>query len=98
MAIRIGERLERADVAAVARGATVELSSGARERLQAARDVVASTVEAGETVYGVTTGLGSLASVRLQPDEVRRLQPDRALSSIGGSRHARGCTQSPTLP
>ena len=84
MAILIGERLERADVAAVARGATVELSSGARERLQAARDVVASTVEAGETVYGVTTGLGSLASVRLQPDEVRRLQLDLLRSHAVG--------------
>ncbi len=76
MAILIGERLDRADVAAVARGAPVELSHGARARLQAARDVVANKVAAGETVYGVTTGLGSLASVRLQPDEVRRLQLD----------------------
>src|SRR5215831_12866700 len=76
MAIVIGEGLQHADVTAVARGASVELSPGARDRLQAARDVVAAKVDAGETVYGVTTGLGSLANVRLQPDEVRRLQLD----------------------
>src|SRR5689334_22115172 len=76
MAIPIGERLVRGDVAAVSRGAEVELSPAARDRMQAARDVVAGKVAAGETVYGVTTGLGSLASVRLQPDEVRRLQLD----------------------
>src|SRR5262245_27162243 len=76
MAIVVGERLQRADVAAVARGAAVELSPGARDRLQAARDVVAAKVAAGETVYGVTTGLGSLASVRLESEEVRRLQLD----------------------
>ncbi|TMK82033.1 MAG: histidine ammonia-lyase [Actinobacteria bacterium] len=84
MTILIGERLDRADVAAVARGASVELSPGARGRLQASRDVVASKVEAGETVYGVTTGLGSLASVRLQPDEVRRLQLDLLRSHAVG--------------
>jgi histidine ammonia-lyase len=84
MVIVIGERLDPADVAAVARGATVELSPGARDRLQAARDVVASKVEAGETVYGVTTGLGSLASVRLQPHEVRRLQLDLLRSHAVG--------------
>jgi histidine ammonia-lyase len=35
--------------------------------------VVEDKVAAGETVYGLTTGLGSLANVRLAPEDVRRL-------------------------
>ena len=84
MAILIGERLDREDVSAVARGATVELSPAARSRMEASLDVVASKVADGATVYGVTTGLGSLASVRLQPEEVRRLQLDLLRSHAVG--------------
>ena len=42
--------------------------------MAASRRVIEEKVAAGETVYGVTTGLGSLANVRLEADEVRRLQ------------------------
>jgi histidine ammonia-lyase len=72
----VGEALSIQDVAAVARGEPVSLSPAAAERMAASRRVVEQKVEAGETVYGVTTGLGSLANVRLGPDEVRRLQHD----------------------
>jgi histidine ammonia-lyase len=44
--------------------------------MEASRRVVENKVKAGETVYGVTTGLGSLANVRLERAEVRRLQHD----------------------
>src|SRR5207237_651258 len=60
------------------------LSPAARERMLAAREVVDRKVAAGETVYGVTTGLGSLANVRLEPDEVRRLQHDLLRSHAVG--------------
>ena len=76
MAVLIGEQLSIDDVVAVAGGARAKLSPEAARRMGASRAVVERKVEAGETVYGVTTGLGSLASVRLQPDEVRRLQHD----------------------
>src|SRR6266487_3641753 len=52
--------------------------------MHAAREVVDRKVSAGETVYGVTTGLGSLANVRLQPEEVRRLQHDLLRSHAVG--------------
>jgi len=70
----VGEKLSIQDVAAVARGEAVELSTAARARMEASRRVVESAVESGGTVYGVTTGLGSLANVRLQPEEMRQLQ------------------------
>lgn len=70
----VGERLTLEDVVAVACGEPVVLSADARERMRASRRVIDDKVEAGETVYGVTTGLGSLANVRLAPKEVRRLQ------------------------
>jgi histidine ammonia-lyase len=80
MTVRVGEKLSIEDVAAVARGGAAELSPAAVRQMQAARSVVERKVADGETVYGVTTGLGSLANVRLQPDEVRRLQHDLLLS------------------
>src|SRR5437660_10100090 len=76
MAVLIGEKLSIDDVVAVAGGVPAKISPEAARRMGASRAVVERKVEAGDTVYGVTTGLGSLANVRLQPDEVRRLQLD----------------------
>ena len=84
MAVRIGERLSIEDVVAVAKGAPAELSADAARRMRASLAVVEQKVAAGETVYGVTTGLGSLANVRLQPEEVRRLQHDLLRSHAVG--------------
>jgi histidine ammonia-lyase len=84
MTVRVGEHLSIEDVVAVAKGATVELPPAAARRMQASRSLVEQKVAAGETVYGVTTGLGSLANVRLEPDEVRRLQHDLLLSHAVG--------------
>ncbi len=84
MPVTVGDRLTIEDVVAVANGEPAVLSPAARERMLAARDVVDRKVAAGETVYGVTTGLGSLANVRLEPDEVRRLQHDLLRSHAVG--------------
>ena len=59
---------------AVARGGLVELGPAATEHLRAARAVVERAVEANATVYGVTTGFGSLANVRIDPDQADALQ------------------------
>src|SRR5437879_5847027 len=76
MAIRIGGRVSLQDVAAVAAGATVELGPDARDRMGASRSVVEAKVAAGDTVYGVTTGIGSLANVRISPEQAAKLQED----------------------
>jgi histidine ammonia-lyase len=84
MPVVVGESLSLEDVVAVARGEPVELSPAAAGRMLAARGVIERKVQAGETVYGVTTGLGSLANVRLEPEEVRRLQHDLLRSHAVG--------------
>ena len=73
MPVVVGESLSIEDVVAVARGEPVELSPEARTRMGRSRRVIDEKARAGETVYGVTTGLGSLANVRLEPDELRDL-------------------------
>jgi histidine ammonia-lyase len=72
--VRIGERLSLDQVVAVAFGEAVELPRAAAERMQRSRAVVDRVVETGATVYGVTTGFGSLADVRIRPEQVNDLQ------------------------
>ena len=74
MTVAIGETLTLADVAAVAAGADVSFSADARERVAAARRVVEDAVASGEVVYGVTTGFGALANVRIDPAQASDLQ------------------------
>ena len=80
-----GSPLSVADVVAVARyGAPVGVAPGAAERMAPARALVERIVEDGSTVYGVTTGFGALASVRVSPAEARRLQHSLVLSHAAG--------------
>jgi histidine ammonia-lyase len=72
--VRVGEPLSLADVVAVARGASVELAADAGDRIGAARAVVERAVASNETVYGLTTGFGSLANVRIEPEQADALQ------------------------
>ena len=60
---------------AVARGAAPpRLDAAARDRIGSARAVVEDAVARGDAVYGVTTGIGELASVRIEPADAERLQ------------------------
>jgi histidine ammonia-lyase len=70
----VGAPLRLDDVVAVARGERVELASDAASRIDAAREVVRAKAAAGETVYGVTTGFGSLANVRVPAGSMAELQ------------------------
>ncbi|MEA2509471.1 MAG: histidine ammonia-lyase [Actinomycetota bacterium] len=77
MPVLIGEPLTFEDVLSVAtRAEPVELARSARTRIARARQVVEETVKAEATVYGVTTGFGGLANVRIAPGEATRLQED----------------------
>lgn len=76
MPVIIGEPLTFDDVVAVAGGEKVELSPGLRERMEPARRVVEDVVESGRAIYGISTGLGDLASVRIDPHEAAKLQRD----------------------
>ena len=61
-----GHSLSIADVVAVARAnAPVALNPKALEAVRASRRAVEAAVERGETIYGVNTGFGKLAHVRI---------------------------------
>jgi histidine ammonia-lyase len=87
-----GRDLTLAEVEAVARhGASVRLDPAAAAAMARSREVVEQLVAAGEPVYGVTTGFGDLANVRISPHDVRRLQENLLVShAVGvGSEHDR---------
>jgi histidine ammonia-lyase len=55
-------------------GAEASLSAAARARMMASRAVIEKIVAAETTAYGVNTGFGDLAEVRISPDQIRTLQ------------------------
>src|SRR5579859_3493182 len=70
-----GAPLSIEEVVAVARhGVRVLLATAARARLATGRALIEHIVEHGDTVYGVNTGFGSLARVRISPQELLTLQ------------------------
>jgi len=62
----------------------VSLAPHAVTRMQASRAVVDKLVESGETAYGINTGFGKLASVRISPEQVRQLQVNLVRSHASG--------------
>ena len=70
-----GGALTRAEVVAVARGeAEVAIGEHARGGIAAAAALIARVAGEGQAVYGVTTGFGSLESVRIPDDQLSELQ------------------------
>jgi histidine ammonia-lyase len=55
-------------------GEQVQLTASAIERMSASRAVVDRLVASGEAAYGINTGFGKLASVRISTEQVRQLQ------------------------
>ena len=72
----------------VARGrATVEIGSEARSLMEASRAVVDEVVAGGDAapaVYGVNTGFGALAEVRISAAQVKQLQKNLVRSHAAG--------------
>ena len=66
-----GQSLDRAQLVAVARGATVRLDPGALQRVAAAADFLAAQVAREEPIYGVSTGFGSNADKLLGAHPLR---------------------------
>ena len=75
--VDIGLDLEFSDVTDIAVGrAEAVLPAEARERMGAARRLVEELASSGRTSYGITTGIGDLANVRIAPEDAERLQQD----------------------
>src|ERR1700694_859957 len=66
------------------RGEKVSLASDAVERMKASRAVVERLVASGATAYGINTGFGKLASVRISAEQVRQLQVNLVRSHASG--------------
>jgi histidine ammonia-lyase len=80
-----GYGLTAEQVLAVARaGAHVTLTQEAIARMQASAQVVAELGAGPEAAYGVSTGFGSLASVRIEPARREQLQRSLVRSHAAG--------------
>src|SRR5690349_18972252 len=74
------------DLERVARGgAAAPLTVDDRARIAAARAVVDRALGSGDAVYGVTTGIGNLASVRIGADDAAALQLNLVRSHAVGA-------------
>jgi histidine ammonia-lyase len=75
-----------AELEAVARGGPPPpLDSADRKRIGAARAVVEAAMASEKPVYGVTTGVGQLASARVTPSDAARLQVNLLRSHAVGA-------------
>lgn len=86
MVLLDGESLTLEQVAAVAReGEPVGIAPEARRRMLESREVVERLAVAGTPVYGVNTGVGHLADVRIAPEELAQLQKNILRSHACGT-------------
>jgi histidine ammonia-lyase len=80
-----GRDLSIADVVAVARDRrAVTLDPDAAARMRASRAVIERLVAEGAAVYGVTTGFGDLADVRIEAAQTAELQRNLVRSHAAG--------------
>ncbi len=62
----------------------VELSPAVRERIVVSRQVIEKIISEGKTVYGVNTGFGKFAEVRIKKEQTAELQRRLVLSHAAG--------------
>jgi len=62
----------------------VELAAPAREKVNAARAVVDALVHENKVAYAITTGVGKLSDVRIEPAQIRQLQINLIRSHSAG--------------
>jgi histidine ammonia-lyase len=81
-----GDNLTLADAARLLDGDVqqLRLASAARKQVGRARACLTKLLERGETLYGVNTGFGKLASQRIEPGEVLALQENLLRSHAVG--------------
>lgn len=64
--------------------APIRLDGAALQRLAASRRAVEAAASSGKPVYGLNTGFGKLASVRIDQDQLRDLQRNLIISHASG--------------
>lgn len=65
-------------------GLPVRLDPAARPAVEAAAEAVAHAAAGDEAIYGVNTGFGKLASVKIKPTDTAKLQRNLILSHCAG--------------
>src|SRR3954468_19540190 len=66
------------------RGEAVALTDAARDRVRAARAVVERRAKGDQPAYGINTGFGSFAEVKIAPDALEALQLNLLRSHAAG--------------
>jgi histidine ammonia-lyase len=81
-----GQSLSIDDVVRVARDSSIRISlnSEARRALVESRRIVERAIDSGQTIYGINTGFGKLANVRVPPDQLDQLQTNLIRSHAAG--------------
>ena len=83
--ILTGSALTLDDVVSVARGTVVvEVDPTAAAAVDATRARLERAVQAGDSIYGINTGFGRLASVRVAPEDIQALQRNLIVSHVAG--------------
>ncbi len=84
--IEIGGNLQVADVVRIAREhVPVRLADAAKPKIAASRAYVEQLVAGNQTVYGLTTGFGKLANIRIAQQDLQALQRNLLLSHAFGT-------------
>jgi histidine ammonia-lyase len=81
-----GHSLSIETVVRVARDPTsrVTVDAAARRKLQDTRRLVDDAIQSGQTIYGINTGFGKLANVRVPRDQIDQLQTNLIRSHASG--------------
>lgn len=75
--VELGSELSLQDVLDVATlRREVAIAPGGRERVQASRAIVEAAAASGRLVYGITTGIGDLARVRVEATRLAEMQQE----------------------
>jgi len=81
-----GDTLTIQDVCeVVCEGATVSLTPEAKMKINASRKLVEDWIEKDEVIYGVTTGFGEFANVKISHEDLAKLQENLILSHAAGA-------------
>jgi histidine ammonia-lyase len=81
-----GQSLAIEDVVRVARDPSIRISlePKARRALLESRRIIQQAIDSGQTIYGINTGFGKLANVRVPPDQLDQLQANLLRSHAAG--------------
>jgi histidine ammonia-lyase len=77
-------KLDLSDIEAIYRGGPVSVDPNCRADVEASAAIIAQAAAGDVPVYGVNTGFGKLASVRIPPKDTAQLQRNLILSHAAG--------------